>query len=121
MGVTLFDHNKKAYRAALAMLRETGKAAVIHPTGTGKSFIAFRFCEDFSNKHVCWLSPSEYIFRAQLQNLAAAGGAAPENVVFLTYARLMTMSEAEIGEIRPDLIILDEFHRSVISLWEREK
>ena len=55
----LFEHNHTAYNAAVAMLAETGKAAVIHPTGTGKSFIGFKLCEDNSNKRILWLSPSE--------------------------------------------------------------
>ncbi|MDE7278943.1 MAG: hypothetical protein K2N26_04370 [Oscillospiraceae bacterium] len=39
MSIELFEHNKTAYESAVAMLAETGKAAVIHSTGTGKSFI----------------------------------------------------------------------------------
>lgn len=117
MSISLYDHNERAYRAALAMLRETGKAAVIHPTGTGKSFIGFKFCEDFPERRICWLSPSEYIFRAQLENLAADGGFVPENVTFLTYAKLMLMSRDEIAALCPDLIILDEFHRCGAEQW----
>ena len=117
MSITLFEHNEMAYRSALTLLHTTGKAAVIHPTGTGKSFIAFKFCEDFPEKHICWLSPSEYIFQTQLENLAAAGGSVPENITFLTYARLMVLSEAEIAGLRPDLIILDEFHRCGAEQW----
>lgn len=44
MSIFLLTHNDNAYRAALVMLKETGKAAVIHPTGTGKSFVGFKFC-----------------------------------------------------------------------------
>lgn len=117
MSISLYDHNERAYRAALAMLRETGKAAVIHPTGTGKSFIGFKFCEDFPERRICWLSPSEYIFRAQLENLAADGGFVPKNVTFLTYAKLMLMSRDEIAALCPDLIILDEFHRCGAEQW----
>lgn len=118
MGISLFPHNETAYRSALAMLRETGKAAIVHPTGTGKSFIGFRLCEDFPQATVCWLSPSEYIFKTQLENLAAAsGGAVPQNVVFFTYAKLMNMSQAEIEAIRPDYIVLDEFHRCGAEMW----
>ncbi len=62
MSIELFEHNKTAYESAVAMLAETGKAAVIHPTGTGKSFIGFKLCEDNSDKTVCWLSPSSYIY-----------------------------------------------------------
>ena len=117
MSIKLFEHNDHAYHAALSMLRQTGKAAVIHPTGTGKSFIGFKFCEDFPEKNICWLSPSEYIFNTQLENLAADSGTVPENITFITYARLMTMEEGEIVAIKPDLIILDEFHRCGAEQW----
>lgn len=117
MGISLFAHNKTAYHAALAMLEKTGKAAIIHPTGTGKSFIGFKFCEDFPEKRICWLSPSEYIFRQQMENLMANNGTVPVNIFFLTYARLMVMDAEEIKELRPDLIILDEFHRCGAEQW----
>ena len=39
MAISLFQYNEEACCAALALLSETGKAAVIHPTGTGKTFI----------------------------------------------------------------------------------
>lgn len=42
MGIWLYEHNEQAYKAALSMLSETGKAAIVHPTGTGKSFIGFK-------------------------------------------------------------------------------
>ena len=50
MAVTLFSHNEKAYRNALKMLSEKGKAAIVHPTGTGKSFIGFKLCEEHPEK-----------------------------------------------------------------------
>ena len=112
------------------MLNTRGKAAVIHPTGTGKSFIGFKLCEEFPQKIVCWLSPSEYIFRTQAENLIASMGIdAPladhsensvkwlENIRFYTYAKLMSMTETELGEISPDYIILDEFHRCGAKVW----
>ena len=114
----LYRHNEEAYRAAAAMLEETGKAAVIHPTGSGKSFIGFKLCEDHPDETICWLSPSEYIFRTQLDNLrAAAEGWTPENIRFFTYAKLMLLSEEELKAIQPAYIILDEFHRCGAELW----
>lgn len=53
MAIELFQHNQEAYTAAVQMLQATGKAAVIHPTGTGKSFIAFKLCEDHPQKTIC--------------------------------------------------------------------
>lgn len=113
----LFAHNQAAYEAAEAMLARTGKAAVIHPTGTGKSFIAFRLCEAHPDKTVCWLSPSAYIFQTQKENLAATGADIPQNICFFTYARLMNLTKTELLAIRPDYIILDEFHRCGAQMW----
>jgi len=48
MAITLFQHNADAYVSALNMLGETGKAAIIHPTGTGKSFISGFVCHSDS-------------------------------------------------------------------------
>ena len=118
MSISLYPHNQAAYVSAVTMLSEHKKAAIIHPTGTGKSFIAFKLCADNPDKRICWLSPSEYIFRTQLENLQkASGGYVPENIAFFTYAKLMNMSDDEIKDVRPDYIILDEFHRCGAEMW----
>ena len=118
MSIELYSHNQTAYEAAVRMLAERGKAAVVHPTGTGKSFIGFKLCEDNPDKTICWLSPSRYIYQTQLENLAeTSGGYQPENVKFYTYAKLMNVSPEEIAAIRPDYIILDEFHRCGAEFW----
>ncbi|MCD8398199.1 MAG: Helicase associated domain protein [Lachnospiraceae bacterium] len=100
MEVLLYEHNMAAYEAAVDMMEKTGKAAVIHPTGTGKSFIGFRLCADNPGKRMLWLSPSEYIFKTQLENLQeATGGEVPGNITFCTYAKLMLMDDAQIAGI----------------------
>ncbi|MCD8336910.1 MAG: DEAD/DEAH box helicase family protein, partial [Lachnospiraceae bacterium] len=142
--ITLFEHNQSAYAAAVDRMERAGKAAIIHPTGTGKSFIGFRLCADHAKERILWLSPSEYIFKTQLENLkAATGGEVPRNITFHTYAKLMMMDEAEIHDIckdhsremsseavpcertedaapsggAPAYIILDEFHRCGAKCW----
>ena len=118
--IKLYSHNQKAYDLAVTMLKDTKKAAIVHPTGTGKSFIAFKLCEDYPDKTICWLSPSEYIFSTQLENLyQAANGYKPNNIVFFTYAKLMGMSKEEIKAIHPDYIILDEYHRAGATFWQK--
>ncbi len=117
MGNILFEHNQKAYQAAMEMLSQTGQAAVIHPTGTGKSFLAFQLCVDNERSKVCFLSPSEYIFKTQVEKWTAAGGAELKNVDFITYARLMRMGMDELASIQPNYIILDEFHRCGATQW----
>ena len=118
--IKLYSHNQKAYDLVVNMLKDTKKAAVVHPTGTGKSFIAFKLCEDHPDKTICWLSPSEYIFSTQLENLnQATNGYKPNNIVFFTYAKLMGMSKEDIQAIHPDYIILDEYHRAGATFWQK--
>lgn len=118
--IKLYSHNQKAYDLAINMLKDTKKAAIVHPTGTGKSFIAFKLCEDHPDKIICWLSPSEYIFSTQLENLyQATNGYKPNNIVFFTYAKLMGMSKEDIQAIHPDYIVLDEYHRAGATFWQK--
>lgn len=39
------------------------------------------------------------------------------NITFLTYSALMLMGEAEMSELKPAFIILDEFHRAGAQQW----
>ena len=118
--IKLYSHNQKAYDLAVTMLKDNKKAAIVHPTGTGKSFIAFKLCEEHPDKTICWLSPSEYIFSTQLENLyQSTNGYKPHNIIFFTYAKLMVMSKEEIEEIHPDYIILDEYHRAGATFWQK--
>lgn len=141
MAIALYEHNETAYKAAMKLLSEKGKAAVIHPTGTGKSFIAFKLCEDHPDKKICWLSPSAYIFKTQVENLKASLikekqklygkecdrsqtgddkedlSPVTDNISFYTYAKLMSMPDSEIRAMDADYIILDEFHRCGAKMW----
>ena len=121
VALRLFEHNEKAYHAAVWMMEQYGKAAIVHPTGTGKSYIAFKLIEDNPEKVVIWLSPSEYIFKTQLESLKRND---PDfslaNVHFYTYAKLMCCTEGQLAEIaglQPSYIILDEFHRAGAECW----
>ena len=117
----LFEHNEKAYHAAVRMMEQYGKAAIVHPTGTGKSYIAFKLIEDNPEKVVIWLSPSEYIFKTQLESLKRNDPDFPlANVHFYTYAKLMCCTQAQLDDIaaqKPAYIILDEFHRAGAECW----
>ena len=121
MALALFEHNAKAYQAAMAMLVQYGKAAVVHPTGTGKSYIAFKLIEDHPDAAVFWLSPSEYIFKTQIEGLQKQDPDFPlVKIHFFTYAKLMwCMPEqlAEIAALHPAYIIMDEFHRAGAERW----
>ena len=121
VALRLFEHNERAYHAAVRMMEQYGKAAIVHPTGTGKSYIAFKLIEDNPEKVVIWLSPSEYIFKTQLESLKRNDPDFPlANVHFYTYAKLMCCTQAQLDDIaaqEPAYIILDEFHRAGAECW----
>lgn len=119
VNLQLFPHNKKAYDAAEYLLEKEGKAAIIHPTGTGKSMIAFQLALNHAAKKVLWLAPSEYIFQTQLENIKRKCPVQENtfaNVSFFTYAKLMHNEEL-IDSLEPDYIVLDEFHRCGAKEW----
>lgn len=121
MAVQLFEHNAKAYQAAVKMMQQYGKAAIVHPTGTGKSYIAFKLIEDHPDAVILWLSPSEDIFQTQRESLLRQDLDFPlQNVHFYTYAKLICCTPAQLQEIAaqdPAYIILDEFHRAGAEYW----
>ena len=117
MAIELYKHNLDAYNAAVLMLEKNGRAAIVHPTGTGKSFIGFKLAEEHPNARVLWLTPSEYIVKTQLENLVKEGGAELSNITFVTYSRLMLMTVDELAELKPDFIICDEHHRVGAQRW----
>ena len=117
MPILLYKHNEKAYESALRMLNLVGKAAVIHPTGSGKSLIGFKLAEEHPQARICWLAPSRYIFEQQKENLQkTAPDCGLDNITFLTYARLMANRD-RVSHLKPDFIILDEFHRCGAAEW----
>lgn len=119
MALRLYHHNQKAYEAALAMMNDFGKAAVIHPTGTGKSLLAFKLAEDHPEANICWLSPSRYIYDGQRKNRKREDPASSfDNITFLTYARLAANRD-RVEHLHPDFIILDEFHRCGAIQWSK--
>ncbi len=117
MGIQLFEHNMDAYKSALKLMELKGKAAVIHPTGTGKSFIGFKLAEEHPNSNIVWLTPSDYIVKTQLENLKKEGCGGFDNIRFITYAKLMIMSDADISGLDADIAVLDEFHRAGAKSW----
>ena len=113
----LYPHNQKAYEQLCTMLEEEHKACIIHPTGTGKSFIGFQYAAEHPNQRVLWLAPSQYIFQTQKENWRKGGGSDLDNITFHTYAKLLAMPEEEMQSLRPDVFCLDEYHRAGAERW----
>lgn len=120
MDISLLKCNTEADEAVLLILAESGKAAVVHPIGIGKSIIAFQLCADSSVQTICWRALSKYIFETQLENLKAVSDRyESENLKLSTYAKLTPMSENDIKETTSDYTILDKFHCCGFSFWRQ--
>ena len=118
MSLELFPHNKIAYENLEKMLLEQNKAAVIHPTGTGKSYIVFALIEAHPDKQFIWISPNEYIIQVQRENLKNDYGIEFKNVKYYTYSWLI-YNQMLLPMLYGDYLILDEFHRAGAPHWEQ--
>ena len=104
---TLLPHNADAYRAVTEAFRLGDRAAVVHATGTGKSYIIERVAKDYGR--VAVIAPNNYVLSQLKEHDIRAD--------FLTYPTVHAMRS--YPEDRYDLIVLDEFHRAGAECWGR--
>ena len=110
-GIELYPHNQKAYDNLCAMLRDSNRACVVQPTGTGKFVIIAKMAQDNPGKNFLLLGTNDYMYIDQMANLSdIAPGFTPKNLQFMTYAT--AMAKARCGDEIPrcDVIVADEFH-----------
>ena len=113
--IELYPHNQAALNHLEEALKYTRRAAVIQPTGTGKSFVALAFIERRPNNSFLYLAPSTHIFN-QLKHHAGHTDVLLHTTI-MTYQKLCLLHEDELGKLEPDYIILDEFHRCGADDW----
>ena len=102
----LYQHNKLAYRDVMESFRYNDRVCIIHPTGTGKSYIISAVCSNF--KKVLILGPNNVVLE-QIRHDMCIG----VDVTYHTYAYLLHHELCD----RYDLIVLDEFHRCGALKW----
>lgn len=116
--IELYEHNEKAYGKLLAMLDEEGRACIVHPTGTGKAVIGFKYALDHPRERIAWLAPHAHIFDEQLRQARRySHGADFLNVKFMTYAGAASRARAGRLAVDCDALILDEFHHAGAPWW----
>ena len=52
----LLPHNQKAYENVVAHLEKSDRTCVVHPTGTGKSYIALQLIEDNPDARILYIT-----------------------------------------------------------------
>lgn len=102
--MNLLPHNEKAYKMVMWHFRDHNKAAVVHATGTGKSYIIAAVVQHFN--HPLIIAPNNFVLN-ETRKLC------PPYCEFETYASNMYKDEFD----KYDLIVLDEFHRSGAEKW----
>ena len=118
-GLELYPHNEKAYRKLLDMLSGTRRACIIHPTGTGKAFIAYRYAFDHPNERILWMSPSTYIeqeqeasIRRELPNHEFKNIERKREILIFMQIRLFSMSSIIRGH-RSGPVVLKELSNAI--------
>lgn len=61
-GIELYPHNQKAYDNLCAMLRDSNRACVVQPTGTGKFVIIAKMAQDNPGKNFLLLGTNDYMY-----------------------------------------------------------
>lgn len=103
--IDLLPHNREAYEKVATALKTQNKAAVVHATGTGKSYIVGAVSNDYDK--VLVVAPNNFVLDETYK-------VCKDGVVFRTYASVMYDKEYDTNY---DLIVLDEFHRSGAEKW----
>lgn len=119
MSIRLKPHNVETYKKVTDKLKESNKVAVIHPTGTGKMYIALKLLEENKGKKAIYVAPSNPILHDVKKNIFAEGMTMSDfpNLKRITYQKLARLTDEEIQELDADIIILDEFHHCGAPEW----
>ena len=119
MPISLKPHNEETYRKVTDKLKKVNKAAVIHPTGTGKMYIALKLLEENKGKKAIYIAPSNSILHDVKKNIFEEGMTMSEfpNLKRITYQKLARMTDEEIKKLEADIIVLDEFHHCGAPEW----
>ena len=119
MPISLKPHNIETYQKVIDKMNESNRVAVIHPTGTGKMFIALKLLEENKGKKAIYLAPSNAILHDVKKNIFSEGMTMVDFPLLtrITYQKLANMSDEEIEKLDADIIILDEFHHCGAPEW----
>ena len=113
MRTQLLSHNKVAYQKVVKALETADRTCVVHPTGTGKSYLIAAVSESY--KHVLILGPNTFVLD-QVHSVLAWRDRKKDagTVEYMTYT-LLLYTESPKSDY--DLICLDEFHRAGAPEW----
>lgn len=121
MSTTLNPVNEAAFQKAVQSLETLNRAAVFHPTGTGKSCIAWKVVEAHPQTTFFWLvAGAQRLALRQAELTRYNGGTLPGNVRFCNCEKLAAATPEQwvrLGEQKPGCIVLDCYHELSAVCW----
>lgn len=121
MSMTLNPVNEAAFQKAVQSLETLNRAAVFHPTGTGKSCIAWKVVEAHPQTTFFWLvAGAQRLALRQAELTRYNGGTLPSNVRFCDCEKLAAATPEQwvrLGEQKPGCIVLDCYHELSAVCW----
>ena len=131
----LQPHQQAAYKAVTEVFENENNASVVIPTGCGKSFISLQLITDNKDKRILFMAPTRAIQNQMYRYIAKyvvgeeptkerpAKKIAEEhfpNLKIMLYPTLLRMKEEVMDKLKPDIIIMDELHRTGAEKWEQK-
>ena len=121
MSMTLNPVNEAAFQKAVQSLETLNRAAVFHPTGTGKSCIAWKVVVAHPQTTFFWLvAGAQRLALRQAELTRYNGGTLPGNVRFCDCEKLAAATPEQwvrLGEQKPGCIVLDCYHELSAVCW----
>ena len=121
MSMTLNPVNEAAFQKAVQSLETLNRTAVFHPTGTGKSCIAWKVVEAHPQTTFFWLvAGAQRLALRQAELTRYNGGILPGNVRFCDCEKLAAATPEQwvrLGEQKPGCIVLDCYHELSAVCW----
>ena len=121
MSMTLNPVNEAAFQRAVQSLETLNRAAVFHPTGTGKSCIAWKVVEAHPQTTFFWLvAGAQRLALRQAELTRYNGSTPPGNVRFCDCEKLAVATPEQwvrLGEQKPGCIVLDCYHELSAVCW----
>lgn len=121
MSMTLNPVNEAAFQKAVQSLETLNRAAVFHPTGTGKSCIAWKVVEAHPQTTFFWLvAGAQRLALRQAELTRYNGSTLPGNVRFCDCEKLAAATPEQwvrLGEQKPGCIVLDCYHELSAVCW----
>ena len=119
MSIDLKPHNVEAYDKVKENFTRSNRVAVIHPTGTGKSYLALKMLEENKRKSAVYIAPTNAILHNVKKTIFDSGMDMKDfpNLKRITYTKLANLSDQEIENLASEIIVLDEFHHCGAPEW----